>query len=123
MTTGDPGAGAAAQQQGRDGHDWLDSDAGPVVRAFAMTGGRARPKVGGFDLLAFVVRTVDHERGLFLQPEHVKILERAAQPVSVAEVASHVDLAVGVVRVLLGDLLQQGLISMYEPTSGAHRPG
>ena len=36
-------------------HDWLDSDAGPVVRPYAVTGGRARPVVGGFDLVAFVV--------------------------------------------------------------------
>jgi hypothetical protein len=73
--------------------------------------------------MAFVVRNSGHERGLFLQPEHQAILDRADRPVSVAELASFVDLAVGVVRVLLGDLLQQGLISMYEPPSGAHRPG
>jgi hypothetical protein len=106
-----------------DGHNWMDSDAGPIVRAFTVTGGRAHPPVGAFDLMAFVVRNVSHDRGLFLQPEHRAILDRAERPVSVAELASFVDLAVGVVRVLLGDLLQQGLISMYEPPSGAHRPG
>jgi len=106
-----------------DGHDWMDSDAGPIVRAFTVTGGRAHPSVGAFDLMAFVVRKPGHDRGLFLQPEHRAILDRAERPISVAELASFVDLAVGVVRVLLGDLLQQGLISMYEPPSGAHRPG
>jgi hypothetical protein len=122
MTPGDPRISLSDGQR-PDGHDWMDSDAGPVVRAFAVTGGRSRPQVGGFDLVAFVVRTPNHDRGLFLQPEHVAILDRAERPVSVAELASHVDLALGVVRVLLGDLLQQGLISMYEPNSGAHRPG
>lgn len=120
VPAGGSGDGAAPAA---DGHDWLDSEAGPIVRAFTVTGGRAHPSMGAFDLLAFVVRNAGHERGLFLQPEHRAILDRADRPVSVAELASHVDLAVGVVRVLLGDLLQQGLISMYEPPSGAHRPG
>jgi hypothetical protein len=103
-------------------HDWLDSEAGPVVRPYAVTGGRARPSGGTFDLLAFVVAASDTSAGLFLQPEHRAILTRAEQPVSVAELASHLDLAVGVVRVLLGDLIEQSLISMYEPSVGAHRP-
>jgi len=119
---GSSGSGDGAARSA-DGHDWLDSEAGPIVRAFTVTGGRAHPPVGAFDLMAFVVRNSGHERGLFLQPEHQAILDRADRPVSVAELASFVDLAVGVVRVLLGDLLQQGLISMYEPPSGAHRPG
>ena len=105
-----------------DEHDWLDSDAGPVVRPYAVTGGRARPATGAFDLLAFVVTAGDPSRGLFLLPEHKAILERAKQPVSVAELASHLDLAVGVVRVLLGDLLQQRLISMHEPDVSGQRP-
>ena len=33
-------------------HDWLDHEAGPVVRPYAMTGGRATPVAGGFDLVA-----------------------------------------------------------------------
>jgi hypothetical protein len=108
----------------RRDHDWLDSDAGPVVRPYAMTGGRARPTYGGFDLVAFVVTAIpdNPDRGEPLQPEHRAILHRAIQPVSVAELAAHLDLALGVVRVLLSDLLQRGLISMSEPSVGAHRP-
>ena len=36
-------------------HDWMDRDAGPVVRPYAMTQGRVAPSGGEFDLLAFVV--------------------------------------------------------------------
>jgi len=96
-------------------HDWLDSEAGPVVRPYAVTGGRAKPAVGGFDLVAFVVSRVDGSAELHLLPEQRAILTRTREPVSVAELASHLDLALGVVRVLLGDLLQQGLIEMHEP--------
>jgi hypothetical protein len=30
---------------------WLDDDAGPVVRPYAMSHGRTRPAVGRFDLI------------------------------------------------------------------------
>jgi hypothetical protein len=103
-------------------HDWLDSDAGPVVRPYAVTGGRARPAVGGFDLVAFVVNSADGVGPRHLQPEHHAILVRTREPVTVAELASHLDLALGVVR----DLLQQGLIEMHEPvydqSVGPQRP-
>src|SRR5690349_3665703 len=106
-------------------HDWMDSDAGPVVRPYAVTGGRAKPAVGAFDLVAFVVSRADGA-GEQLLPEQRAILMRTIEPVSVAELASHLDLALGVVRVLLGDLLQQGLIEMHEPvydqSVGPQRP-
>ena len=36
--------------------EWLDQDAGPVVRPYALTGGRTRPVGERFDLLALVTR-------------------------------------------------------------------
>ena len=36
---------------------WLDGDAGPLVRSFALTGGRARSGADAFDLLTYVVAT------------------------------------------------------------------
>jgi Protein of unknown function (DUF742) len=108
------------------GHDWLDTDAGPVVRPYAVTGGRVRPASGAFDVVAFVLAAdPDPDRAagrLDLQPEHRAILRIAQQPVSVAELASGLDLALGVVRVLLGDLLADGLISTHEPGASAERP-
>jgi hypothetical protein len=100
-------------------HDWLDADAGPVVRPYAVTGGRARG--APIDLVAFVQAVADTSTGMFLLPEHVAILDRAKTPVTVAELAGHLDLALGVVRVLLDDLLQQRLITIKEP-DGAGRP-
>ncbi|GAB2936046.1 DUF742 domain-containing protein [Micromonospora polyrhachis] len=101
-------------------HDWLDDEAGPVVRPYTMTGGRVRPATGGFDLVAFVMAVVPateagdqpHRQ---LQPEHRMIIELAQEPLSVAELSAHLDLALGVVRVLLGDLLAVGFIEMHEP--------
>ncbi|MEH1015899.1 DUF742 domain-containing protein [Micromonospora sp. CPCC 206060] len=104
-------------------HDWLDDEAGPVVRPYAMTGGRVRP-AAGFDLVAFVFAEpdADPDRHELTQPEHRRILRLATEPISVAEISAHLDLALGVVRVLLGDLLDARLIAMHEPPATSHYP-
>ncbi|MGX6602284.1 DUF742 domain-containing protein [Micromonosporaceae bacterium Da 78-11] len=100
----------------RVAHNWLDHDAGPVVRPYAMTQGRVAPSGGEFDLVAFVVATVPGlAPGAHLQPEHHAMVAAAWEPISVVELASTLDLSIGVVRVLLGDLRSAGLISLYEP--------
>lgn len=105
-------------------HDWLDNDAGPVVRPYTVTGGRVPPAEGGFDLVAFVFAGPPPVGNAHrhLQPEHHAILARAQEPISVAELAAHLDLALGVVRVLLADLLAAGLISMHEPPRARQFP-
>jgi len=107
---------------GENPHDWLDADAGPVVRPYALTGGRGR-SVPGLDLVAYVVSTAfGLDPMLYLLPEHRQILSLARQPVSVAELAGRLNLALGVVRVLLGDLLAEGLITMHEPQHATTEP-
>ena len=97
--------------------DWNESDPGPVVRAYTVTGGRVRSAMG-FDLVAFVVAApLDRVDLTPLQPEHRAIIEVAQRPVAVAELAARVDLALGVVRVLLADLLEAGAITMVESAS------
>src|SRR5688572_19434825 len=104
-------------------HDWLDRDAGPVVRPYAMTGGRVHPSAGGFDVVAMVVANRVTTGSLVgLQPEHRSILLLAREPLAVAEIAAHLDLPLGVVRVLIGDLLQRELVSLYQPPSIGEGP-
>jgi hypothetical protein len=99
----------------RADHAWFDGDAGPVVRPYALTGGRGRPATT-LDLVAHVVRAeVTQERTAYLPPEHLRILDLTREPMSVAEVASRLNLALGVVRVMLGDLLAEGLVTVSEP--------
>lgn len=99
---------------------WLDQEAGPVVRPYAMTQGRVAPSGGEFDLVAFVVAVVpDGVSVPGLQPEHHAIVAAAWEPISVVELASTLDLSIGVIRVLLGDLRSAGLISLYEPPAAA----
>ncbi|MCG5457658.1 DUF742 domain-containing protein [Micromonospora sp. PSH03] len=80
-----------------------------------MTGGRTAPARGQFDLISLVVarRGVTPPTPLF--PEQARIVELCHHPVSVAEVGAELDLPLGTVRVLLGDLLAAGLIETHEP--------
>ena len=95
---------------------WTDQEAGPVVRPYALTGGRTDP-VGNMvlDLIA-VIAAAGPVRGASelakLNPEHRKLLVLCRTPVTVADVAADIALPLGVVRVLLSDLIQQGMIAV-----------
>jgi hypothetical protein len=89
-----------------------------------MTGGRTRPTSGKFDLISLVVATRSvSTMDVGLGPEHLAIMEICRHPLSVAETAALLDLPVGIVRVLLGDLLDKGLILAREPQPAAQLPG
>jgi hypothetical protein len=99
----------------RSGGKWVDGDAGPVVRPYALTGGRTEPAgVGVLDLVAVVVSAGDGASGdaAGLSPEHRRMLELCRRPVTVADLASATTLPVGVVRVLLADLIGQGWVTV-----------
>lgn len=95
---------------------WIDDEAGPVVRPYVMTYGRTAPAKGRFDLISLVVSIRPApvaEQGL--GPEHLAIVRLCRTPYSVAEIAAHLDLPVGTVRVLLGDLLARGYVRVQAP--------
>ncbi len=100
-----------------DGGDrWLDREAGPVVRPYALTRGRTRPHgaaLGLIDHVAAAGPLVVDARGL--GPEHRRLLHLCRAPTAVAELASETDLPLGVVRVLLGDLLERGAVTVASP--------
>ena len=102
-----------------EGEDrWLDRDAGRVVRPYALTRGRTRPPGATLGLIDQVTAagppTVD-ARGL--GPEHRRLLNLCRTPTPVADLASEIDLPLGVVRVLLGDLLDRGAIVVAGPAT------
>jgi hypothetical protein len=51
-----------------------------------------------------------------LGPEHRRLLNLCRTPIAVAELASDMDLPLGVVRVLLGDLLERGAVAVAGPS-------
>ncbi|BAU88145.1 DUF742 domain-containing protein [Streptomyces laurentii] len=114
--------------QAAPGSQWYDAEAGPLVRPYAMTGGRTKPGPSNvrFDLIALVVvddHPPDRADEALLGPEHRALLHLCrAETQSVAELSADADLPVGVVRVLLGDLLEAGLVKVSRPVPPAQLP-
>jgi hypothetical protein len=97
---------------------WLDAEAGPVVRPYALTGGRTRHSGEAFDLVATVTATQVRVADLGgLGPEHFSVLQLAQVPATVVDIASDIDLPLGVVRILLADLRELGLVLIQAPVS------
>jgi hypothetical protein len=98
---------------------WLDREAGPVVRPYAVTRGRTRPPGKAAGLIEVVVSAGRHSaqaRGL--GPEHRLLLGLCGAPIALADLASEADLPLGVVRVLVGDLQERSLVTVAA-SSGA----
>ncbi|MDH6217250.1 DUF742 domain-containing protein [Streptomyces pseudovenezuelae] len=111
--------------QGRS--HWFDDDAGPVVRPYAMTRGRtSSPGQHRLDLIAVVLtepQADDPEGDSTLSPEHVDIVGLCRDtPQSVAELAAELDLPIGVVRVLIGDLVSGEFVHVTRPVPPAELP-
>jgi hypothetical protein len=108
------------------GGKWDARDFGPVVRPYAVTGGRTEPAGGKLlDLIAIIVasgRTVPAGDPMGLSPEHRRILGLCREPATVADVASDTALPLGVVRVLLADLILQGRITVLPQRPADEQP-
>jgi len=85
---------------------WLDRNEGPVVRPYALTGGRTRPTGETTDV------PVDE---FVLEPEYLAVMRICRPPKPVADLASDLDLPLGVVRILLSDMREHGLITIRPP--------
>ena len=83
-----------------------------MVRPYALTKGRTLPSGGeSFDLIDVVVATSDRMPEHFRPgPEHRRLLSLCHRPTPVVDLTSEIDLPLGVVRVLLGDLISEGLV-------------
>jgi hypothetical protein len=108
------------------GGKWVDRDSDPVVRPYAVTGGRTEPADGEvLDLIAVIVYSggpAEPVDRLGLSPEHRRILNLCRRPATVADVASDTGLPVGVIRVLLADLIQQGRIKVLRSRPADQKP-
>lgn len=68
---------------------WYDDEAGPMVRAYTITGGRTRPvRNGDLDLIAVLVAEPGMPPDDDLDEEHFELLDLCRRgPLSVAELA------------------------------------
>jgi hypothetical protein len=106
--------------------DELD-EGGPAfrVRSYVITQGRTRSSV---DLpLETIVKVTP--QGVSATPrlalERKQIVSLCSAPISIAEISAHLHLPLGVARVLVGDMAEQGLLHSHKPqhaTTGEQRP-
>jgi hypothetical protein len=87
---------------------WMPDDDAPVarvVRPYTLTGGRTAPKVE----LPFEATLRREGNGSEVPSDaNLALILDVCDKRSVAEVSAHVHMPIGVVRVLLGDLIEQG---------------
>jgi Protein of unknown function (DUF742) len=103
--------------------EWYDDDAGPVVRPYAVTGGRTRPTSGVLDLVTLVSTTSRGRSAMaMLDPEQQAIAALCQTFQSVAEVSARLKIPIGVARILVGDMIDAGLVNVRRPDRPTQRP-
>ncbi|MGW2824257.1 DUF742 domain-containing protein [Streptomyces sp. NPDC001443] len=96
---------------------WEDGDAGRLIRPYTVTRGRTSSTRPDIDLIALISTLRPPMRALRLQPEQHRLLALCRRPTALVEVAACLNLPVAVVRVLLGDLLDNDLVSLSSPSA------
>ncbi|MFH8786502.1 MULTISPECIES: DUF742 domain-containing protein [Streptomyces] len=86
----------------------------PLVRPYAMTGGRTRPR---YQLaIEALVHTTAQPAQLHGQlPEHQRICHLCTEIKSVAEISALLTIPLGVARILVADLAEAGLVAIHQP--------
>jgi hypothetical protein len=89
------------------------------VRPYLVTAGRVRPRDQTLEIECQVIAT---RAGLIAHPaltyEPREVLAASTTPLSIAELAAHLKLHLGVVRILVDDLAAQGLVAVLRPAHG-----
>jgi Protein of unknown function (DUF742) len=106
-----------------DQRDNRQQEPGRLVRPYYMTGGRTRPAHDDLELETLVSTTA-----LGATSPKVGGVERRAivslcrDLLSIAEVSARLDLPLGVARVLIGDMAEEGFVILHRPTTVGDRP-
>jgi len=96
---------------------------GRMVRPYTMTGGRTRPAKDDLELEALVSTTSLGEASLSsLNFERRAIALLCRDIISIAEISARLDVPIGVARVLVGDMAEEGLVQVHRPQHQDERP-
>jgi hypothetical protein len=101
-----------------------DEPTGALVRPYAVTRGRTRPKLE-IALEALVETTVRGRsvnssrvgQGQGSEHQYITAMCDGGRVQSLAEIAARMQLPLGVARVIVADMATDGLVAVYEPTS------
>ncbi|MCX5404393.1 DUF742 domain-containing protein [Streptomyces sp. NBC_00335] len=102
------------QQPPRGGRPQAPQAHNPLVRPYAMTGGRTRPRYQ-LAIEALVSTTADPARLQGQLPEHQRICLLCQEIKSVAEISALLSIPLGVARILVADLAEAGLVAIHQP--------
>lgn len=94
------------------------SGSGRLVRPYAITGGRTRSRSCHLAMEALVVCSAEGPTRSRLVLERRRIADLSETPVSVAEISALLELPLGVARVLVGDMADEGLVLVSQPRTG-----
>jgi len=92
------------------------------VRPYAMTGGRTRPTHDDLEIEALVATTAIGEQSPKLTVEQRAIAALCHDLLSIAEVSARLNLPLGVIRVLVGDMADERLVLVHRPAQAGDRP-
>jgi hypothetical protein len=96
---------------------------GRLVRPYTLTGGRTRPSNLDLELEALVSTTsLGESADLSHSSEQQSIALICRDVLSVAEVSARLDLPLGVARILVADMADEGLVILHRPASPGDRP-
>jgi hypothetical protein len=89
-----------------------------LARLYTLTGGRTRPTNTQLDVATMVIAgwadRHDADRD-DLEPEQRRILALCQRPISVAEIAAHLQVPLTVAKIQLSDLIDQGAVVVGPP--------
>ena len=92
----------------------------PMVRAYTITGGRTNTDAPKLQFESMVALT---DKGIAAAAartfERKKIAALLDQPQSVAEISAKISIPIGVARVLVGDLVVDGILALYDAPTDA----
>jgi len=93
---------------------------GRIVRPYTMTGGRTSEGEQQIALEALVIATADGIRNRHrFRWESAEIIALSRKETAVIELAALLDVPIGVVKVLTGDLRDQGAVTVTDPPAEA----
>lgn len=101
---------------GRFDERWVDEEAGPIVRSYAVVRGRTQPRGIALDLVTLLCATGRQPpHDMRLSREETRMLALCWQPAAVVDLASDLDLPLGVVKVIAGEMCHRGLLEVRKP--------
>jgi hypothetical protein len=116
------GYGSGGSRDGEAGGGRRRPTPSGLVRPYAMTGGRTRPRYQ-LAIEALVSTAADPERLRGQLPEHQRICLLCREVKSIAEISALLTIPLGVVRILVADLAEAGLVAIHQPGGDAAAGG